>query len=232
VIVKLQGNATNNDVYVQVDPTHDALRASFRPWDHVPLDGTGPIGGHYAIDANTGTMAANIASAAQVFQVRWGDSTKLFILKKLVVSFATLTGFASTGLGCPVELILGHGSTASGSGGTGIAPSSASNKSRATMASSCFTSSGEIRIASTAALTAAGSQTLEAAGLASCAGASATTNITAGPYILWDMSSAGEHPIILGPGAGDTLVIRTVNPGSTGTWSMFVSMSWAEFTNF
>src|SRR5260221_2343097 len=142
--IRMQGFGVGSGVFAQVDATYNALRGSIRPLDP-------GVGGHYAINAQTGTMAAGIASAAQVFQVRWAGSG-LFALKHLSVQCATGTGFAATTLGAPLQLFVGHGSTANGSGGTAVAPTSSSNKARSAFASTAFATSGEIRVATTAAL--------------------------------------------------------------------------------
>lgn len=213
------GTGANADTAAQVDGTHDAIRASIRPLEH-------GSGGHYAISTQTGLIAAGIASLAQVFQVRWGDPARSFVLKKLWVQCSTCTGFAATALGAPLELIVGHGSTASGSGGTALAPTSLGNKMDKGMATTSFLSFGELRIATTAALTAATNQTLEPAPLATCAGADNRTLVSTPPMYLFDQRDFGDHPLVLDN--GDTMVIRTNSPAATGTWTMFVSMTWAE----
>src|SRR5438128_5600118 len=162
--MQITGHSMNADEKAQVDASWDATRVSIRPLDHQPNELL-PMGGHYSIGAQTGTMAAGIANAAQVFQIRWADPIKLFILKKLSVQCATLTGFAASSLGAPLELIIGHGSTASGSGGTGLVPTSISNRLRQSFATTAFTTTGEIRIATTPTLNAATGQALEPAAM-------------------------------------------------------------------
>jgi hypothetical protein len=226
--VIVHGNGPNVSVEQQVDPTHQAARVSIRPFDYGTAGGIN--GGHYSIGTMTGLIAAGIASGAQVFQVRWADSSKLFVLKKLLIQCSTATGFAATTLGAPLELIVGHGSTANGSGGTALAPTSLSNKLRSSMATTAFATSGEIRIATTAALTAATGQTLEASPLNSCMGADNRTLVTTPPFELFSQRDFGVHPLILQ--TGDTLAIRTNSPAATGTWYMSVSMSWAEVASY
>lgn len=226
--VLISGMGPNADVKAQVDFSWQGLRTSIRPTDHTTEGG--PNGGHYQISTMTGLMAAGIASLAQVFQVRYVSDSKLFVLKKLWVQCSTATGFAATTLGAPLELIVGHGSTANGSGGTALAPTSLSSKLRANMATTSFAAGGEIRIATTAALTAATGQTLEAAPIGSCMGADNRTLVSTGPMYLFENRDTGEHPLILQ--SGDTLVIRTNSPAATGTWYASVSMSWAEMANY
>lgn len=225
--VNIIGAGVNTNTEAQVDATHAALRTSAHPIEHKVA---GITGGHFAISSQSGLMAAGIASLAQVFQVRWADPTKYFILKKFVVQASTCTGFAATTVGAPLELIIGHGSTANGSTGTALAPTSISNKLRSTMGTTAFATSGEIRIATTAALTAATGQTLEAAPIASCAGADNRTLVSTPQMVLFDQTSNGSHPLILN--TGDTLVLRTNSPAATGTWTFFVSMEWVEASDY
>lgn len=226
--VIIVGVGPNSNIETQIDPTFQAQRTSLRPIEFAQNNGV--VGGHYAVGTMTGLMAAGIASLAQVFQVRWADATKLFILKKLTVQCSTATGFAATTLGAPLELIIGHGSTASGSGGTAIAPTSISQKLRSTMATSAFTNAGEIRVATTAALAAATGQTLETASISACMGADNRTLVSTGIMNLFEQRDAGSHPLILNN--GDSLVVRTVSPAATGTWYAAFSMEWVESVSY
>ena len=225
---QLSGHGPNSDIEAQVDFNWQAQRVSIRPTDYMLSGGVG--GGHYSVGAMTGLMAAGIASAAQVFQVRWADSVKMFVLEKIVVQFSTATGFAATSQGAPVELIVGHGSTANGSGGAALAPTSISNRMRQTMSSTSFVNGGEIRIATTAALTAATGQVLEASPIANCMGADNRTLVSTPPFYLFEQKDFGIHPLVLN--SGDTLAIRTNTPAATGTWYMSVTMSWLETANY
>lgn len=224
--VTLIGQGANAGIDMQVDASHLALRASLRPLEH-KIGGIN--GGHYSIGMQSGIIAAGIASLAQVYQLRWADASKLFLLKKLVVQCATLTGFAATSLGAPLELILGHGSTANGSGGTPAAPNSISNRMRGSMSPSAFGGEGEIRIATTAALTAATGQTLEPNGIAECMGAPNGTLVQSPPMTLFDIAAQGYPEVLQN---GDTLALRTLNPAGTGTWVVCVSMDWAEAVDY
>lgn len=225
--VNISGTGPNEQTEMQVDPSWQACRTSIRPTDFTSVSGI--LGGHYAIDAISGTIAASIAANAQVFQIRWADPVKLFILKKLTAQGATSTVF-TTLFGADVELIIGHGSTANGSGGTALAPTSISNRMRANMAPSAFVTSGELRIATTAALTAATGQTLEPAGIGYGRAAPFAANTTLPKFNLYEQRDFGSHPLVLV--AGDTLVVRTPNPGASGVWSVGFEMEWIEAVNY
>lgn len=222
--VNIKGAGPNTSIEAQVDPTYAAMRFSQRPIEYAA---TGAIlGGHFAIATMTGLMAAGIATGAQVFQVRWVDPTgKFFLLKRFFIQCSTATGFAATTVGAPLELIIGHGASANGTGGGTVAPNSISNRMRQGMNTSAFASAGEIRIATTAALGAATGQALEPAAIASCMGADNRTLVSTPIMTLFD-ASAGNHPLFLN--SGDTLVVRTVSPAATGTWFMSATMEWVE----
>ena len=226
--VQLKGFGPNIDTKQQIDYTHNAGRVSLRPIDHRPVPGA-VNGGHYSIDAISGTIAAGIAANAQIFQVRWADPTRLFILKSLKAHGATATAF-TTLFGADLELIVGHGATANGSGGVALVPNSISNRMVGSMAPSAFSLGGEIRVATTAALTAATGQTLEPAGIGYAKVAPFLANTLGALVYLWENSDIGDHPLILQ--AGDTLVVRTPNPGATGTWSVGFQMEWVEATAY
>lgn len=218
------GIGANDGYAAQVDPTALATRTSLRPTEWQAPNG-GWIGGHYGITAITGTIAAAIAANSQILQVRWADPSKLFVLLSLSSSAQTATAF-TTNWGADLELIIGHGATANGSGGSPLAPIGTANKMRPGMAATAFATSGEIRVATTAALTAATGQTLEPAGIGYSSGAPFLTNTREPKDFLWDQRDSGGHPLILQ--AGDTMVVRTPNPGATGTWHVGFAMRWLE----
>lgn len=220
--LNILGFGKNAAAVAQVDALHAAMRVSMRP---PTADG----GGHYSIGMQTGTMAAGIASAAQIFQFRWADPNKIALIKKVTVQCATLTGFAAVSLGAPLELILSHGSTANGSGGTAATINGLNLKWRNSFPTSGLAAAGNIRCATTAALTAATGETLEAAALASCLGAPNATLAQSPVMTLHDMQ-VDEHPLILQ--AGDSAIIRTNTPAATGTWVAVITATWAEATEF
>lgn len=226
--VRVRGVQSNVDTFMQVDPSYDALRASIRPFE-TQTDPQGPLGGHYFVSAPTGTIAAAIANSAQMFQVRWADPTRLLIVKKLTVQAVTLTAFSANTIGCPLQLFLGHGSTANGSGGTAV--NVTAGKGRSGHGNTAFATSGEIRVATTAGLTAATGQTLEGQPVGGCAGATPTA-LQSPVMALFEQRDFGDHPLILV--AGDTLAVLTGQPApsATGTCVFFFTMSWAESVVF
>ena len=225
--VIITGSGVNSDVEQQIDRTHLSGRVTIRPLEHkIGL----VTGGHFAATAITGTIAAGIAANAQILQIRWADPTKIFLLKKITAQGATSTIF-TTLFGADLELIVGHNSTANGSGGTALALNSTSNRLNSkTMAPSGFAGSGEIRIATTAALTAATGQVLEPAGIGYGRAAPFAANTTLPKFSLFDRVDPTAHPLVLQ--LGDTLVVRTPNPGASGVWSVGFEIEWIEVVDY
>ncbi len=226
----LKGFGSNVDTFAQVDPTHDALRISPRPYEASP-DPQGAVGGHYLVNAQSGSIAAGTASAAVLFHVRWGG-TGFMTLKKLTVQATTLVAFTTLG-GAPMQLFVGHGSTNIGSGGTLVTLSGGQQKGRSTFPSSAFANGvlngSEIRIATTGALTAPTGNTNEGQPVAGCMGAPWLQHQSSVMNLL-ESRDAGEHPVILT--TGDCLLLQLLNPGATGSYVFTVNMSWMESSVF
>jgi hypothetical protein len=216
----IKGTGVNASVEAQVDPTRRAMRVTSNPIEAF---------GHYAIGVQTGAIAATVAAAADLFHIFWGDPLKNFLLKKLVVGATTGTVYTTLS-GLPLEMILGHNATAVGSGGNAVTMNS-SNRLRQTFPNSALAASGEIRYASTAALTAPTGYVAEANALANIAGAGFSLG-TQPNQVLWDSATGtNDHPIILQ--RGDVLVVRAgpAGGGASGVAVLSFAMTWAEISN-
>jgi hypothetical protein len=224
----LVGSGSNSNIEMQVDPTFQSGRMNLRPLEYT---NNGLIGGHFAIDAITGAMAGAIVANSQILSIRWADSRFIFVLKRFSVA-AVCTAFTANALP-DLDLIRAISFTANASGGTAIVPSTAAQKVRsASMSGSLFANEGEIRVASTAALT-AGTQTLDTAGMACCpmGNFSAANTVwpgSAGVVDLYRHISLGQHPLILGNNEG--LIVRTPTGWATSTLTLklYFTMEWAE----
>lgn len=221
----ITGVGANDNINAQVDPTQLAVRTSMRPWEHV----VGSVqGGHYNLDAITGAVAGALAANGQILSVRWNDPSKLLVLLRCTVSAKCEA--VSSGVGTDLELMLAHSFTANASGGGTIVPSTTSQMARGqTMAPSSFSGLGEIRIASTSALT-PGTQTLDTAGVAAGAfpGAGGAVIGNYGmPTDLFNCLTNGQHPIVLANNQG--FVVRTSSGfASSNTWRFYVNLTWME----
>lgn len=207
----------------------------------LPLHVTGkpvPWGslGHYRIAKATGTMAAALAASAQVFTWRWLHATYLCIPLGIKVQFQALTPFTAGTLTDFGFDLFKATAVSAGAGGTDIFASAAS-KMRTSMAASQMTT-GQARIATTAALTAL--TTLDAHAIAASVGDTQRVNPAAGteearvndPTLLYapDIAS-GEHPLVLAQNEGFVIANRTVWPAA-GTGIFLVEVSWAEVTAY
>lgn len=220
--VQVFGTGINDDVELQVDRSRNAARVSLNPIDVNSTGGT--PGGHYAIGVQTGAVAATVAAAADLFHVFWADPTRYFILKKLVVGATTGTVY-STLSGLPLELILAHNATAVGSGGNAVTMNT-SNRLRQSFVPSALASAGEIRYASTGALTAPTGFIVETNALANISGAGFSLG-TQPNQVLFDATN-GDHPLLLQ--RGDVLIVRAgpAGGGASGVAVLSFQMTWAE----
>lgn len=224
--LQLTGIGTNSNVELQVDPTRNAARVQLNPIDTNGAGGS--PGGHYAIGAQTGAVAATVAAAADLFHVWWADPTRFFILKKLVVGATTGTVYTTLS-GLPLELILAHNATAVGSGGTGLTMNT-SNRVRQSFVPTALAASGEIRIATTAALTAPTGFIVETNPISNISGAGFSLG-TVPNQVLFD-ASGGDHPLILQ--RGDVLIVRAgpAGGGASGVAVLSFQMTWAEAVTY
>lgn len=189
----------------------------------VPLDASG---NHYAVTANTGTMAAGLAGNATVFAMRMDPgSAKNAWIDSIRLRWTTIAAF-TTAVTATRALSIVRGSGAATSGGTSIPV--ATKKDTAYGASEFDLSlGGDMRIASTGALTVTGI-TYETTYFANISlihvGAIGAYYETVYEYAV------RNHPIELH--AGELLAVRcgpTAMDGG-GTWVLSVEVNWREAT--
>ena len=172
--------------------------------------------GSYRIASTTGTLAAALAAAAQIFYVRWTDATRFFILHRFRAQFQTLTLFtAAQQVDFGFDLFKATAVSAGGSG-TDLG-ALVKTKMRTTMGASLLDAAGLMRISTTAALTAL--TTLDATAIAQSLGDMQRMNPVAAteeqrvndPTLIYvaDLAS-GEYPLILAQNEGLVLRNRTV----------------------
>jgi hypothetical protein len=198
-----------------------------RPTSHGAL-------GHYAVAATSGTLAAALAAAAQLFTWRWVDATRFCVIYSVDARFQTLTAFTGgtlTDFGFDLFKVT---AVSAGAGGTALTGFS---KMRSTMAASLIGAT-DVRIASTAALTAL--TTLDTNAIEQSLGkpqranpAAATEEPTAqNPNLIYAPDpSKGEYPLVLAQNEGFVIRNRTVWPVA-GTGILQVRVRWAEVTAY
>ena len=193
--------------------------------------------GHYRYAGTTGTLAAALAAAGQLFYVRWTDATRFFVLHKFTARFQALTPFTAATLADFGFDLFKATAVSAGGGGTDVG-ALVKTKMRTSMGASLLDASGLVRIATTGALTAI--TTLDATPIASSLGDQQTVNPAAGteeqrvndPTLTYvaDMAN-GEYPLVLAQNEGLVLNNRTVWPAA-GTGIVQVEMVWSEVSAF
>lgn len=190
--------------------------------------------GHYRLAATTGTLAAALAAAGQLFYVRWTDATRFMVITRFRAQFQALTPFtAATLVDFGFDL---HKATAvsAGGGGTDLGAVVKPRMRTTGMGASLLDAAGLMRISTTAALTAL--TTLDALPIAQSLGDPQRVNPATGteeqrvndPTLLYQPDVAsGEHPLLLAQNEGLVLRNRAVWPAA-GTGIVQIELSWAE----
>lgn len=194
--------------------------------------------GHYAIQAETGTIAAGMGANGILFAARWTDASRFAVVYEIgVCMFRNITtGFAIGNWN--FRLLFCRAWTADDTGGTTLTISGENNQLRTSMGASLF---GAIRIAAAAAL-GAGTRTPDTQALNAIYGRvpvtigvqivplSTVADLAAGPVIpLFSRDPASEHPIVLAQNEGIEI---QGNVPATGTWNAAFYMKWAEVTAY
>lgn len=199
--------------------------------ENKPIDTQGL--GHYSYGGFTGIIPAALAANSEIFQFRWSDATRYAVVRKVKISACVTTTFFAAGVPVQIDIIKSTGWTVAGTGGTAITFAALCKK-RTSMSSSLM-ASGDMRIATTAAL-GAGTKTLETYALSAIAApgpitASLNGQIIQPGTILWQNEIGdGEHPLILA--ANEGFSIRSVAVPATGTWQAAVEVQWAEVFSY
>lgn len=222
--IQIQGNG---GVTAEVDgSTFRAQRMVSRPVDHGAL-------GAYCYGGFTGILPAALGAGSEIFQFRWADATRLCVIRKVRISASVSTTFFAAGVPLQIDLVKSTGWTVAGTLGTGLTP--AALLKRRTSMGSTLVASGDIRIATTAAL-GAGTKTLETLSLSALVAACPITASLNGEIIppgtiLWQAEVGdGEHPLVLAQNEGFS--IRSVAVPATGTWTAGITVDWAEVTAY
>lgn len=192
------------------------------------------VGGAYSLGMSSGTMAAALASASEIFQFRYVTAaSRIALVHRVTLSAGAITAATAAGA-VGFRLAIARSWTAAGSGGTRATLTGDNANLRTSYATSEVSDAG---ISTTAALT-AGTKTLDTADVSSVMIGIGTGAITTAvgmnllpPTDLYNSELMGGHPIVLANQEG--FVIRTVNAfPATMTWSFSVTVMWQEVPNF
>lgn len=215
-------SGSNSSRLLEVEATSLAARVVQRP-DSADV-------GHFGVSLASGTMAAGLGAAAEVFQFRLDTSSYVVAVRRVRIWAGNL-GTAFTAGFFRFELVPARSWTADGSGGTAAVVTGNIGKKRTSMTTMANITA---RISSTAALT-AGTKTLDTAsgqGLCSVGGGipnvAGTSFLSPGVDLLSTGDGAG-HPLLLDDQEG--FVIRATVP-ATGTWTFGVDVDFAQLTSY
>lgn len=222
--IQIQGNG---GAVAEVEgTTFRALVTSPKPLEYTSF-------GHYHYGGFTGIIPAALTANSQIFQFRWTDASRFAVIKTVKISACVSTTFFAAGVPVQIDLVKVTGWTVQGTGGTAVSPA-ALLKARTSMGSS-LVASGDIRIATTAAL-GAGTSTLEGTSMKALVApgpitASLNGQIIAPGSLLYDADeSDGEHPLVLVQNEG--FCVRGVAVPATGTWEAAFEVKWAEVATY
>lgn len=183
----------------------------------------------YGVSLVSGVMAAALGAGSEIYQLRVVDTPNLRKFRVLSVLFSAAvdaTGF--TAGAASFDLVPARAFTAAGTGGATATLTGDNGKFRTSQNTNILGVAGEIRIATTAALT-AGTKTLDAnaiAGLVGAGGAAGTPILYPTDFLQAAVTADGE-PLILSHNEG--FAIRATVP-ATGTWKFNVAVLWAEYS--
>lgn len=187
-----------------------------------------PTGTNYTVAAKTGTIAAAAAAGASVFAMRYDPSagTKAVWIDSIRLRWTTIAAF-TTPVTQTRSIVVTRGTGAAASGGTAIATAT---KKDSNYAVSEFDSAvgGDMRIASTGALTVTGI-TFETTNIAEIT--LAQVGAAGAFYESVYEFSVRSHPIELH--AGELIAVRVGASAmdAGGTWSLGVEVAWRESTS-
>lgn len=222
--IQIQGNG---GTIAEVDGTaFRALRTTPRPFDHGSL-------GHYSYGGLTGILPAALGANSEIFQFRWTDATRLCVINEIKIAAAVSTTMFAAGVPVQIDLIKSTAWSAAGTGGNAVSPAALLKK-RTAMGSSLI-ASGDIRIATTAAL-GAGTKTLEGAAMAALVGAGPITGalngeiFAPGTILFRAEAGDGQHPLVFAQNEG--VSIRSVAVPAAGTWMAAIQIDWSEVAVF
>lgn len=198
----------------EVDATFRALRVSDRPQEAI---------GFYSFGGTSGLLTG-VAAAGPVFSLR-NTGSNLLVIRRVQIGFVTTTAF-TTAQGLAYGLLKATSFSASDTGGTALF-TAGQNKNRTSFTN--ITSAPDVRIASTAALT-AGTRTLETVPLAVAAGSSTAVG-TVMPLTSILPHEVGDYPFVLASNEG-FIITNNIAMGAAGVINLQVNVEMAEATAF
>lgn len=218
--IQIQGNG---GVVAEIDgTTFRAMRVTPRPLEYGAF-------GHYRL-ATTVALVVTQAANGTLFSFRWGDATRLCVLKKIRLGFLQ-TAAATATIMPSFQAFIARGFTVSDSAGTAITLTGNNMKKRTSMGTTLVT---DIRKSAVAAGLTVGTRTLDADPFFEMAVNSTITTPNATFYQreFENDDGDGTHPYVFAQNEGFIIRGPTVVFGAAGTANLLVDVAWAEVASY
>jgi len=191
--------------------------------------------GHYRLAVTTGSIGAGAGAGSEILQFRWTSASQKAVISKILIDGM----YASTAFAAGQILLAAYVARSFTVAGTGGGTATLTGNNQKMQTTPMGTASvGEVRTATTAALT-AGTKTLDANAFAQVNAHSAQFGIATpviglvGPSMVRSLYEAdlasGEHPLVLEQNEG--FVVKATVP-ATGVWVIGLTIVWAETALF
>ena len=197
-----------------------------------PYSKRAPAGGGYRIAMYTGSVAAGLAAAAPIFSLRWTSTSTRMIIQSMVLDFYVVTAYTNA-QGIGNSLYFARAFTTSDTGGTAITTTQTLDQSLDSKQipgqSQLFAGNGDMRIATTAALS-AGTRTLDDQALYSWIGsASAIGAASNNPDLILGNQDA-TNPLTIRANEG-IIITNDILLGAVGVIVWNIGIEWTEVSN-
>ena len=176
--------------------------------------------GQYSLGLTTGVVAA--ATVGEIFQFRWVDATRICAIQRVAIEVIAQAG-ADLLSNLQLDLIKATSWGGQGTGGTAIDMTAGTNKRRTSMPTT-LVASGDVRVATTAAL-GAGTKSLEANSLASLQASGSANPMLSYTRMIETRQGDGEYPLVLASTEG--FVVKAIADIATA-WVASIEVDWLE----
>jgi hypothetical protein len=184
--------------------------------------------GHYRL-ATTVPLIAVQAANGTLFSFRWGDATRLCIVRYIGLQLMQTTAATAT-IMPSYQVFVARSFSVSDSVGTAITLTGNNMKKRTSMGTTLVT---DIRKSAVAAGLTAGTRTLDAEPILEMTTNSTITTPNAIQYrTVLDLTSAGDMPYVFAQNEGFIVRGPTVVFGAAGTANLDVEVAWEELASY
>jgi len=201
-----------------------------------PYSKIAPAGGAYRISLYTGNLAAGLAAAAPIFSVRWTSTAARMIIQQLYVDMAVVTAY-TTAQPIGNSVYFARSFTTSDSGGTAITTTQTADQALDSKQigpgnsaqSLLFAGNGDMRIATTAAIS-AGTRTLDDQPLYSWLSGASAIGVASASVDPEFGKATSTNPITIRANEG-LVITNDFLLGAVGVIIVRIALEWTEVGN-